>query len=56
MYGSGNNLYLRHAGAYANDIIVNAKNSVTIGGGGTTSYSIFANSDRSAGLAYTPWC
>ena len=53
MYGSGNNLYLRHAGAYANDIIVNAKNSVTIGGGGTTSYSIFANSDGSAGLAYT---
>ena len=50
IFGSSKESYIRNTGSNANGIAISANGSVTLGGGGTGSFSIHANSDGKAKL------
>ena len=51
IYAGSNEAYIRNTGTNAQGISINARGEVTLGGGGTGSWSVIANSDGSASLA-----
>jgi trimeric autotransporter adhesin len=55
LYADANEAYIRNTGTNATNININATGSVVIGGGGSSSYSIYANSDGSASLLMWPY-
>ena len=50
IFGSSKETYIRNTGSNANGINISANASVTLGGGGTGSFSVHANSDGTARL------
>ena len=50
IFGSSKETYIRNAGSNANGISISANGSVTLGGGGTGTHSIHADSDGTAKL------
>lgn len=53
IFGSSKETYIRNTGSNANGISISANTSVTLGGGGTGSYSVHAQSDGSARLLHS---
>lgn len=53
IFGSSKETYIRNTGSNANGISISANGSVTLGGGGTGSYSVHAQSDGSARLLHS---
>jgi len=50
IFGSSKETYIRNTGSDANGISINANSSVTLGGGGTGSFSVVADSDGTVKL------
>ena len=50
IFGSSKETYIRNAGSNANGISISANGSVTLGGGGTGSFSVHADNDGTAKL------
>lgn len=54
IFGSSKETYIRNTGSNANGINISANGSVTLGGGGSGSFSVHANSDGTARLYGPP--
>ena len=54
IFGSSKETYIRNTGSNANGISISANGSVTLGGGGSGSFSVHANSDGTARLYGPP--